>query len=46
MRGTLRRYIICHDLPIVPPSVHRGHVRVEEAELDEVYHNMEEVPPM
>uniref|UniRef100_A0A9I9EFD9 Uncharacterized protein n=1 Tax=Cucumis melo TaxID=3656 RepID=A0A9I9EFD9_CUCME len=27
-----------YDLPIVPPPVHRGRVRVEEAELDEVYH--------
>ncbi|TYJ98099.1 hypothetical protein E5676_scaffold222G00100 [Cucumis melo var. makuwa] len=31
-----------YDLPIVPPPVHRGRVRVEEAELDEVYHNVEE----
>uniref|UniRef100_A0A9I9ELB8 Uncharacterized protein n=1 Tax=Cucumis melo TaxID=3656 RepID=A0A9I9ELB8_CUCME len=29
-----------YDLPIVPPPVHRGRVRVEEAELDEVYHNV------
>ena len=34
-----------YDLPIVPPTVHRGRVRVEEAELNEVYHNVEEVPP-
>ncbi|KAA0049532.1 GATA zinc finger domain-containing protein 10-like isoform X2 [Cucumis melo var. makuwa] len=34
-----------YDLPIVPPRVHRGRVRVEEVELDEVYHNVEEVPP-
>uniref|UniRef100_A0A9I9EG94 Uncharacterized protein n=1 Tax=Cucumis melo TaxID=3656 RepID=A0A9I9EG94_CUCME len=34
-----------YDLPIVPPPLHRGRVRVEEAELDEVYHNVEEVPP-
>uniref|UniRef100_A0A9I9CU75 Uncharacterized protein n=1 Tax=Cucumis melo TaxID=3656 RepID=A0A9I9CU75_CUCME len=34
-----------YDLPIVPPPVHRGRVRVEETELDEVYHNVEEVPP-
>ncbi|TYK16354.1 GATA zinc finger domain-containing protein 10-like isoform X2 [Cucumis melo var. makuwa] len=34
-----------YDLPIVPQPVHRGRVRVEEAELDEVYHNVEEVPP-
>ncbi|TYK11193.1 mediator of RNA polymerase II transcription subunit 12-like isoform X1 [Cucumis melo var. makuwa] len=34
-----------YDLSIVPPPVHRGRVRVEEAELDEVYHNVEEVPP-
>ncbi|TYK01176.1 GATA zinc finger domain-containing protein 10-like isoform X2 [Cucumis melo var. makuwa] len=33
-----------YDLPIVPPPVHRGCVRVEEAELDKVYHNVEEVP--
>ena len=35
-----------YDLPIVPPLVHRGHVRVEELELDEVFHNVEEVHPM
>ena len=35
-----------YDLPIVPPPIHRGHVRVEEAELDEVYHNVEEMPLM
>uniref|UniRef100_A0A9I9EKH9 Uncharacterized protein n=1 Tax=Cucumis melo TaxID=3656 RepID=A0A9I9EKH9_CUCME len=35
-----------YDLPIVPPLAHRGCVRVEEVELDEVYHNVEEVPPM
>uniref|UniRef100_A0A9I9ELA6 Uncharacterized protein n=1 Tax=Cucumis melo TaxID=3656 RepID=A0A9I9ELA6_CUCME len=29
----------------IPPPVYRGCVRVEEAELDEVYHNVEEVPP-
>uniref|UniRef100_A0A9I9EG01 Uncharacterized protein n=1 Tax=Cucumis melo TaxID=3656 RepID=A0A9I9EG01_CUCME len=34
-----------YDLPIVPPPVHRGHVRAKEAELNEVYHNVEEVPP-
>ncbi|TYK02837.1 serine/threonine-protein phosphatase 7 long form-like protein [Cucumis melo var. makuwa] len=34
-----------YDLPIVPPLAHRGCVRVEEVELDEVYHNVEEVPP-
>uniref|UniRef100_A0A9I9DXD3 Uncharacterized protein n=1 Tax=Cucumis melo TaxID=3656 RepID=A0A9I9DXD3_CUCME len=33
-----------YDLPIVPPLVHRGRVRVEEDELDEVYHNVEEMP--
>uniref|UniRef100_A0A9I9EIJ3 Uncharacterized protein n=1 Tax=Cucumis melo TaxID=3656 RepID=A0A9I9EIJ3_CUCME len=42
MRGTWRSM---YDLPIVPPPVHRGRVRVEEAKLDEVYHNVEEVPP-
>ncbi|TYK18868.1 GATA zinc finger domain-containing protein 10-like isoform X2 [Cucumis melo var. makuwa] len=34
-----------YDLPIVPPPVHKGCVRVEEVELDEVYRNVEEVPP-
>ena len=34
-----------YDLPIVPQPVHRGRVRVEEAELDEIYHNVEEVSP-
>ncbi|TYK04204.1 mediator of RNA polymerase II transcription subunit 12-like isoform X1 [Cucumis melo var. makuwa] len=34
-----------YDLPIVPPPVHRGRVRVEEAELDEVYHKVEELSP-
>uniref|UniRef100_A0A9I9E905 Uncharacterized protein n=1 Tax=Cucumis melo TaxID=3656 RepID=A0A9I9E905_CUCME len=34
-----------YDLPIVPLPIHRGRIRVEEAELDEVYHNVEEVPP-
>ncbi|KAA0054576.1 mediator of RNA polymerase II transcription subunit 12-like isoform X1 [Cucumis melo var. makuwa] len=34
-----------YDLPIVPPTVHRGRVRVEEVELNEVYHNVEELPP-
>ena len=28
------------------PLVHKGSVPVEEVELDEVYHNVEEVPPM
>ncbi|KGN45851.1 hypothetical protein Csa_004894 [Cucumis sativus] len=31
---------------IVPPSVRRGHVRVEEVELDEIYHNLKELHPM
>ena len=35
-----------YNLPIVPPPIHRGHVRVEEAKLDEVYHNVDEVHPM
>ncbi|TYK22189.1 GATA zinc finger domain-containing protein 10-like isoform X2 [Cucumis melo var. makuwa] len=35
-----------YDLPIVPPPIHRGRVRVEEAELDEVYHKVKEVHPM
>ena len=35
-----------YDVPIVPPPVNMGRVRVEEPELDEVYHNVEEVPPV
>ena len=35
-----------YDLPIVPSPIHRGCVQVEEVELDEVSHNVEEVPPM
>ena len=35
-----------YDLPIVSPLVHRGRVWVKEAELDKVYHNVEEVPHM
>ncbi|KAA0025972.1 mediator of RNA polymerase II transcription subunit 12-like isoform X1 [Cucumis melo var. makuwa] len=34
-----------YHLPIVPPQIHRGRVQVEEAELDEVYHNVEEMTP-
>ncbi|KAA0040602.1 mediator of RNA polymerase II transcription subunit 12-like isoform X1 [Cucumis melo var. makuwa] len=33
-----------YNVSIVPLPVHRARVRVEEAELDEVYHNVEEVP--
>ncbi|KAA0026041.1 GATA zinc finger domain-containing protein 10-like isoform X2 [Cucumis melo var. makuwa] len=32
-----------YNLRDVPPLVHKGRVQVEEAELDEVYHNVEEV---
>ena len=35
-----------YDLSIIPPPVHREGVWVEKAKLDEVYHNVEEVPPM
>ena len=35
-----------YDLPIVPPLVHRECVQVEEVELDEAFHNVEEVPSM
>ena len=35
-----------YDLPIVPPPVHMVCVLVEEAELDEVFHSLEEVSPM
>ena len=35
-----------YNLPFVPPPIHTRRVRVEEAKLDEVFHNVEEVPPM